>query len=185
MIWTKKEQEAVQFSFRAHREQKRKGTDIAYVSHPMIVGLILARLNADIRTVIAGILHDIIEDTDFNKRDIKDRFGAEVAELVEEVSETDRDLPYKERKERAAAKLYEVSDEAVLIKAADVLSNMIDLKSDLNEEGESAFNIFHADKNEKIIQIERVVKILISQLKNEELISNLKETFNEIKKYED
>ncbi len=185
MIWTKKEQEAVQFSFVAHRKQKRKGTDIAYVSHPMIVGLILARMEADSRTVIAGILHDIIEDTEYDKKDIKERFGSDVAELVEEVSETDRDLPYRERKERAAAKLYEVSDRAVLIKAADVLSNMTDLESDLREKGEDGFKIFHTGKNQKIKQIERVVNILVSRLEDEELILNLKETFNEIKKYED
>ena len=185
MIWTKKEQEAVQFSFIAHRKQKRKGTDIAYVSHPMIVGLILARLGADNRVVVAGILHDIIEDTDYEKEDIENRFGEYVADLVEEVSETDRDLPYKERKERAAAKLYEVSEDAVLIKAADVLSNMIDLETDLKKNGEDSFNIFHTDKNQKIKQIERVVNILSFRLKDDELILNLKETLNEIKKYED
>lgn len=185
MIWTKKEQEAVQFSFRAHKKQKRKGTDIAYVSHPMIVGLILGRLKAGSEAVIAGILHDIIEDTDYTKRDIEKQFGSEVAKLVEEVSETDRDLPYRERKERAAAKLYKVSDKAVLVKAADVLSNMTDLESDLEEKGGEAFTIFHSGKNEKISQIERVVKILISRLENEELILNLKETFKEIKKYGD
>ncbi len=185
MIWTKEEQKAVQFSFRAHRKQKRKGTDIAYVSHPMIVGLILARLRAGSEVVIAGILHDIIEDTEYHKKDLRNLFGGNVANLVEEVSETDRDLPYRERKERAAAKLYGVSDEAVLIKAADVLSNMTDLESDLRQKGEDGFNIFHIEKNKKIKQIERVVKILISRLENEDLISNLKETFNEIKKYED
>ncbi len=184
-MWTKKEQKAVEFSFKAHKNQKRKGAKISYVSHPMIVGLILAKLQADEDLIIAGILHDVIEDTEFTKKEIMDNFGKEVAEMVDEVSESDRDLPYGERKERATAKLYTVSDRAILIKAADVLSNMTDLSNDLERRGEESFEIFHTGKNQKIRQLERVVKILSLRLTDEELIKKLKDTFKEIEKYAD
>ncbi len=183
-LWTKKQQKAVEFSFAAHEGQKRKGTKIDYISHPMIVGLILARIGADDNQIIAGILHDIIEDTDFTKEDIEDAFDEDVADLVEEVSETDRDLPYVERKERAAAKLFIISDRAATIKAADVLSNITDLEADLERKNDEAFNIFHADKSQKIKQISRVVNILKTRVENEDLINSIEETFKKIKAHE-
>lgn len=184
-MWTKKQQKAVEFSFRAHKGQKRKGTKVPYVSHPMVVGLVLAKGGADENQIIAGILHDIIEDTEFTKDKIKLKFGEDVANLVEEVSETDRDLPYKERKERAAAKLFVVSERAAEIKAADLISNMTDLVTDLDRDPEKAFNIFHTDKNKKIKQMERVVNILNLRLKKQDLSNSLNKIIKEIRKYED
>ncbi|MGM0438907.1 MAG: HD domain-containing protein [Patescibacteria group bacterium] len=184
-MWSKKEQQAVEFSFKAHEGQKRKGTDIAYVSHPMIVGLILAKISDDEDVIIAGILHDIIEDTKFTKADIKNKFGSKVANLVDQVSEKDRDLPYIERKDRAAAKLFTIDEEAVLVKAADVLSNITDLSTDLDKRGEESFKIFHPEKEVKIKQIERVINIIISRIGDQKITKEMQETFKEIKKYED
>lgn len=184
-MWTKKEQEAVEFSFKAHKGQKRKGTGIDYIAHPMTVGIILAKLEADKEIIMAGVLHDIIEDTNYKKRDIEKRFGEKVSNLVKEVSEKDRDLPYIERKQRAAAKLLNVSEEAALIKAADVLANTMDLITDLEEKSDRAFKIFYCKKDEKIKQIERVVNILSLRLKKEEVINDLKDNLKKIKQYED
>ncbi len=184
-MWTKKQQKAVTFSFQAHKGQKREEKDLPYVLHPMAVGIILAKLNSSEEVIIAGLLHDVIEDTDFEKDDIKEKFGKKVANLVDEVSEKDRDLPYAERKQRAAAKLLEVSDQAVMVKAADVLSNITDLTIDLFKRGEVAFDIFNTDKNSKIKQIERVIKILKIRIGSEKIIKKLEERFTEIKRYED
>jgi len=184
-MWSKKEQEAVEFSFKAHRGQKRKGTGINYISHPMTVGIILAKLNSSSEVIIAGLLHDIIEDTDYKKKDIKKKFGESVANLVDEVSEKDRDLPYRERKQRAAAKLFNVSEGAVLIKTADILANTMDLITDLEKKGDNAFEIFHPKKNQKIRQIERVVAVLNSILKQKNVIDHLRNNLKIIKEYED
>jgi (p)ppGpp synthase/HD superfamily hydrolase len=184
-MWSKKEQKAIEFSFRAHHKQKRRGSEIEYVSHPVIVGIILAKTGAEEAIIIAGILHDVIEDTDFSKKDIEVKFGKEIADLVDEVSEKDRDLPYRERKERAVAKLFFITEQAALIKAADVLSNLVDLCLYLDREGEEAFKIFNTGKNRKIKMTERKIKILEQKVKNKELIANLNERLKEIKKYED
>lgn len=183
-MWTNKEQEAVEFSFKAHKGQKRKGTGIDYIAHPMTVGVILAKLGLKKEIIMAGVLHDIIEDTDHTKRDIEKKFGEKVSNLVEEVSEKDRDLPYIERKQRAAAKLLNVSKEAALIKAADVLANTTDLIIDLENRGKNAFEIFHSGKDEKIKQIERVISVLCLRLKEEKVINDLRDNLKKIKQYE-
>ncbi len=184
-MWSKKEQRAVEFSFKAHKGQKRKGTKIAYISHPMIVGLILARISNDQDLIIAGILHDVIEDTEYDKATLEEKFGKRVANLVEEVSEDDKSLSYNKRKNRAAQKMISISDQAILIKAADVISNTTDLILRLEDKGSEAFQIFNTDKRNKIKQTEKVIKILIERVDNQELTIKLKNNLKKIKQYED
>ncbi len=66
MILTPKIRSAIRFAIKTHevdQKQARKGKDIAYIGHPLTVGLILARAGANEDTIIAGILHDTIEDS--------------------------------------------------------------------------------------------------------------------------
>jgi len=183
-MWTKKEQEALEFSFQAHKGQKRKGSGVDYIAHPMTVALILAKIGVQEDVLIAGILHDIIEDTDFEKEDIKEQFGPIVAKLVEEVSE-DKKLPYETRKRMAFEKISEMSREAILIKAADTLANLTDLTRHLSKEGEEAFDIFNTDKGRKIEQIKKNVSEIKKRIKNEDLRAKLTKRLEEIKEYED
>jgi (p)ppGpp synthase/HD superfamily hydrolase len=182
-MWSLKEQEAIEFSFEAHRGQKRKGSGVDYISHPMAVGNILSKLKVDRDLIIAGFLHDIIEDTEWKKKELEEKFGKRVADLVEEVSEEDKSLSYQKRKDQAAKKILSISEEALLIKIADVISNTSDLILRLEEDGEKAFQIFNTDKNNKIADIERVVKILIQRSDNQALTEKLEENLNEILKY--
>ena len=76
---------AYQFAAEAHKEQKRKSGE-PYVTHCAAVALILAEWNMDLDTIISGLLHDVIEDTQYNKDDIKIKFNPIIAELVEGVS---------------------------------------------------------------------------------------------------
>lgn len=69
----------------AHMDQKRKSGE-PYIIHPLCVGIILADLGLDIDTIIAGILHDIVEDTILSKEQLLRIFGPDVAELVDGVT---------------------------------------------------------------------------------------------------
>ncbi len=76
---------AYEVSSSAHRGQRRR-TGEAYVTHPVAVALILAEIKMDYQTIMAALLHDVIEDTDVTKADLAEQFGQPVAELVDGVS---------------------------------------------------------------------------------------------------
>jgi len=87
MIYTQKIQDAIYFSVKTHevyQKQKRKGKDIPYITHPLVVGLILAKAGASEDVMVAGILHDTIEDSidekKVDKEMLSERFGDAVAE---------------------------------------------------------------------------------------------------------
>jgi (p)ppGpp synthase/HD superfamily hydrolase len=72
----------------AHRDQVRKGTDIPYIAHPFHVSLILIRHGFGEDLAVAGLLHDVVEDTDVPLERIAAEFGDDVARLIAAVSET-------------------------------------------------------------------------------------------------
>ena len=85
--------EAFKFAFNAHKSQKRIDGE-PYIVHPLEVAYILSEMNLDVNTIIGGLLHDVIEDTEFTYSDITSIFGEEVAILVEGVSKLDK-INYK------------------------------------------------------------------------------------------
>lgn len=133
--------EALEFAAIAHKEQVRKGgAGAPYISHPAAVGLILARAAFPEPVIIAGILHDVIEDTKFTATDIEKQFGPEVAALVKEVSE-DRSLIFADRKEQYVEHLKTASSGAKAVSAADLLANHTSVLI-LLERGEDPWTIF-------------------------------------------
>ncbi|MCL1844129.1 MAG: bifunctional (p)ppGpp synthetase/guanosine-3',5'-bis(diphosphate) 3'-pyrophosphohydrolase [Defluviitaleaceae bacterium] len=78
-------EEAFEFAYEAHKEQQRK-TGEPYILHPLSVAVILAEIRTDLESIAAGILHDVVEDTAFTMEDITQRFGDDVALLVDGVT---------------------------------------------------------------------------------------------------
>ena len=78
-------QEAIKLATEAHDGQLRK-TGEPYIIHPLAVKKILEEWNMDEDTIIAGILHDTVEDTDITLKDIEEKFGHDVAFLVDGVT---------------------------------------------------------------------------------------------------
>ena len=68
-----------------HQGQKRRSGD-PYITHPVEVGIILADLNAGPQTIIAALLHDVVEDTNFSLNDVEEKFGKDIALLVDGVT---------------------------------------------------------------------------------------------------
>lgn len=78
-------EEAYQLAKKAHGDQRRKSGE-PYIIHPLSVAIILAELEMDKETIIAGILHDVVEDTDITEEEIEKLFGSEVEQLVDGVT---------------------------------------------------------------------------------------------------
>ena len=121
-------QDAYDFAFEAHQGQRRRSGE-PYITHPVAVADLLADLRLDPQTLIAAILHDVIEDTPTLKEEINRRFGQEVADLVDGVSKLDQ-IQFKSREEAQAESfrkmlLAMVRDiRVIMVKLADRTHNM-------------------------------------------------------------
>ena len=82
---------AIEFAERSHEGQNRKGTLVPYIVHPFEVAQILIDAGSDTKVIIAGLLHDTVEDTVVSINDIQEKFGLEVASLVSFCSEDKRE----------------------------------------------------------------------------------------------
>jgi GTP diphosphokinase / guanosine-3',5'-bis(diphosphate) 3'-diphosphatase len=120
--------EAAEFGTSAHRGQKRLSGE-PFIAHPVAAAAILADLRLDADTIVAAILHDVIEDTPTPKDQLAARFGANVAEIVDGVTKLDQ-IKFKSREEAQAESfrkmlLAMVRDlRVILVKLADRMHNM-------------------------------------------------------------
>jgi len=167
MQYTQKIKEAIRVAIRVHeldQKQKRKGKDIPYIIHPLIVGLILARISRDEDVVVAGILHDTIEDSVDTKKvtiaTIKKRFGDEVARMVGDVTEKNRNVPWVERKKQNVKKIADLPKDSLLIKAADTIANCTELIADFRREGDDTFRRFNVPKENLVEHYVEVIEAI-------------------------
>ena len=119
---------AYQFARKSHGDQKRR-SGVPYILHPVSVAYILVELGMDTDSIVASLLHDVVEDTPVGLEEIKKMFGAEVANLTDGVTKLGR-IPYSSREEQQAENLRKMliamADDirVIIIKLADRLHNM-------------------------------------------------------------
>ncbi len=181
-------QKAVRFSMKTHevyQKQKRKGKDIPYITHPLTVGLILARAGASEDVVIAGILHDTIEDSPSTKKVtremIADRVGQNVADLVASVTEFRKDLPWEERKREALTHIESFSLESLLVKSADVVGNLTELIDDYERLGEAFWSRCNAPKEKILDNAHQVISAILRRWPGNPLAGDLREIDRRLK----
>lgn len=119
---------AFKLAAEAHKTQKRRSGE-PYITHPVAVAGILADMRLDHETIMAALLHDVIEDTEFTQEDLAEQFGSTVAELVEGVSKLDKltfdskeELQTENYRKMIMAMVHDIR--VILIKLADRTHNM-------------------------------------------------------------
>ena len=120
--------EAFNFAAQSHKNQRRKNPEKEpYINHPVIVAAILAEHTGgkDTNLIIAGTLHDTVEDVGVTFEQIEEKFGKDVADLVREVTD-DKSLPKERRKELQIEHAAHASPRAKILKLADKTANLED-----------------------------------------------------------
>ena len=139
---------AIVFAVNAHHNTERRGKGFPYIVHPMEAMEIVATITPDQELLAAAALHDTIEDTDVTVEQIREAFGARVAELVHSESDqmpegvTEEDS-WHDRKKAAIDRLAAASHDAKIVAMGDKLSNMRAIWRDYQQKGDQLWQIFH------------------------------------------
>ena len=134
---------ALIFAARAHARQLRKSTNVPYIVHPVGVMLVLLESGErDPELLAAALLHDTVEDTGVTLAELRERFGARVAEIVEGCSEPDKRDTWEARKQHTVAYLKTAPRAIQLVSAADKLHNLRSMVADYAELGDALWARF-------------------------------------------
>lgn len=180
MIYTSKIQRAIKFAAKTHnqyQQQTRKGKAIPYISHPLTVGIILSLAKAPEDVVVAGILHDTIEDSikekKVDQKMITERFGQKVADLVASVTEPSKRMSWEKRKKIALEHIADFSRESLLVKSADTISNVSEIIDDHGRYGDEVFERFSASKEKTIENYMNVINTILKRWPKNPLAKDL------------
>jgi hypothetical protein len=179
-------EEALRLAARAHRAQVRKGTDLPYIAHPVHVSAILQRYGFPREAVIAGLLHDVVEDQDVAVDEVRAQFGAQVAEIVDALSERRSDgqggvRPWHVRKAEAVEKIRRASVSSAAVKAADVLHNAQSILYDVRREGPGVWQRFTRGPEELLGYYGRVADLVQTKLGDHPLVLELLAVLGELR----
>ena len=159
---------ALKYASKHHRGQTRKGSDVPCVAHLLAVSALVLEDGGSEREAVAALLHDVVEDTDVSRRDVRKRFGRKVARIVAACTDVDRDgthtaKNWMKRRRRMLARLLdpETSTSVVRVKAADSLANVRSLTVDLRRFGPEVWSNFHAGAVDQLWYF-RSVAVIVS-----------------------
>lgn len=133
---------AIKYATKKHQGQNRKGKDVPYIVHPLEVFNILYRMGADEKLLVAGLLHDVVEDTDTTANELQKKFGSDVMELVMAHTE-DKSLPWKVRKQMGCEVLAKAPKRVQILVLADKLSNIREMAQDYQAVGDELWQRFN------------------------------------------
>lgn len=168
---------AMEFAKEKHKCQKRKGSNLPYITHIRAVSAILNEERADIKTIIVGVLHDTLEDTNTTIEELTKEFGVEIAYMVDTLSEK-KGLPYNDRKHMQSLRIKHACKEVKMVKCADCLSNLTDTLNDLKT-NPNVWSKFNASKQDIQKHYKETIEA-ISELKGSNIYNRLVKVYNNV-----
>lgn len=170
-----------------HKDQVRKGSvPIPYVSHLFAVAMIVADYTQDEDVIIATLLHDTLEDTDYTAEELQDDFGGKVRELVESVTEPQdtefQSLSWRSQKEHYAKLLRKAPQEALIVAAADKIHNMRAIVEEYYDDHVRFMADFEGSLEDRVFMYQDISNIMNRSLKND-IIHEFNSVFEEYKNF--
>jgi (p)ppGpp synthase/HD superfamily hydrolase len=185
MILTPKIQKAIIGASVLHADQKRKGDGLPYIIHPYSVAFILSTYTDDEDAIVAGLLHDTLEDVpEYEAEDLIKDFGERVYKIVQEVSE-DKDpsdskekekASWQERKEKYIANLKNDSGDALMVSCADKIHNLTSMINAYKNQGDELWKNFNAPKD-KILWFYGEVLNVMEEKSESDIVGELRKLY--------
>ncbi|MGK0290412.1 MAG: (p)ppGpp synthase/HD superfamily hydrolase [bacterium] len=158
---------AIEFASTHHHGQFRKGTKTPYISHSFSVASVLMKHRCPEDLVIAGILHDLVEDTHITIEDVQQEFGTSVAQLVEGASEPDKSASWEDRKKHTLGFLKTASLDLLIVSCADKFHNIYSIYDELGRVGDEVWNKFNAPKERQAWYYKGLAQVFLNRIEDD------------------
>lgn len=180
-------EQAIRAAAILHKDQVRKGeVPYPYVTHLYAVGMIVSDYTDDEDTIIAALLHDTLEDTDYTPTEVSDDFGHHVRELIEAVTEPmpthGKQLTWHEMKREQLKKLKKAPEAALIIAAADKIHNMRSSIEEYYGDDERFLADFGGTLEERVFIYQEMSNIFNRTLKSA-ILTEFNHVFSEYKEF--
>ncbi len=164
-------EQAIRAAAVLHKDQIRRGSmPFPFVTHLIATAFTLMDYTDDEDVVIAGLLHDTLEDTDYTVEELQEDFGGRVRDFVETLTEPkntpERKVSWMDRKLTYAKQLKRGPEEAVLIAAADKIHNFRTIVEDYADAHARFYQDFGRNSDERLEAYEHIATVINSRLKN-------------------
>lgn len=186
-MYTYKIEQAIRAATILHEDQLRHGAvPLPYVSHLFAVMVILRDYTNDEDTLVASLLHDTIEDTDYTETELKEDFGGPVAEIVLPLTEPkfsgETKLTWLERKRAYVKQIKKASDKTLLVCAADQIHNLRSTVEEYHDDHSRFIKDFGPRIEDRMEIYQHISNVLNSKLKSD-IVHEFNNTFREYKNF--
>lgn len=186
-MYTYKVEQAIKAASILHQDQLRKGSvPLPFVTHLVSVMLILRDYTSNETALVAALLHDTLEDTDYTREELVEDFGDEVAKLVEILTEpkiqNGKKLTWLETKKEYAKQLKRGPIEAVMISAADKAHNFRAIIDEYYTDHDRFLQDFGTNLDMRLEAYQHIANVINSRL-TDGIIHEFNHTFNAFKEF--
>lgn len=187
-MYSYKVEQAIRAASILHQNQLRKGSvPLPYISHLMSVALIVSDYTQDENTIVAALLHDTLEDTDYTEAEMLEDFGGPITEIVRFLSEPTHHndgvkMTWEEKKAAYAKQLRKGSNEVLMIAAADKSHNFRTMVEEYHDDHSRFVTDFGPDFSNRLRAYQDIADAINEKLKND-IVDEFNHTFTEFKEF--
>lgn len=186
-MYTYRIEQAIRAATVLHYEQKRRGPmPYPYITHLLSVAFILQEYTDDEEVLIAALLHDTLEDTDYTAEELESDFGKRACELVKTVTEPKKlkgkELSWVEKKQQYTSQLNKGAKEAVMIAAVDKIHNFRSLVEEYYDKHELFLRDFGKNLSDRI-EMYQIIANSINKRLDGPLLAEFNHVFEQYKEF--